>query len=65
MKSSNLNEKSGSLWFFLLYIKMNETAYCQRNREKILSRAKDYYQNNKKVLRDKARNNYGEFIWRR
>ena len=41
---------------------MNETAYCQRNREKILSRAKDYYQNNKKVLRDKARNKYREFI---
>ena len=41
---------------------MNETAYCQRNREKILNRAKDYYQNNKKVLRDKARNKYREFI---
>ena len=53
---------------------MNETAYCQRNREKILSRAKDYYQNNKKVLRDKARTKYRELseekkykerIWKR
>ena len=32
---------------------MSETTYYQRNRETILSRAKDY-QNSKEVLRDKA-----------
>ena len=32
MKHLNLNEKSGSLKFFLLYIKMSETPYYQRNR---------------------------------
>ena len=31
MKHLNLNEKSGSLKFFLLYIKMSETPYYQRN----------------------------------
>ena len=36
---------------FLLYIKMTESAdltYYQRNREVILNRAKDYYENDKK-----------------
>ena len=28
---------------------MNETAYYQRNREVILNRAKDYYENNKEL----------------
>ena len=32
MKHLNLNEKSGSSKFFLLYIKMSETPYYQRNR---------------------------------
>ena len=32
MKHLNLNEKSGSLKFFLLCIKMSETPYYQRNR---------------------------------
>ena len=35
---------------FLLYIKMNNTTYYQRNR------AKEYYKNNKERLRDQARN---------
>ena len=30
--------------------------YYQRNREKMLNRAKSYYENNKKELRDKAKN---------
>ena len=34
--------------FFLLYIKMSEKTYYQRNRDVILNRAKDYYKNNKK-----------------
>ena len=33
--------------FFSLYKKMSETSYYQRNREVILHRAKDYYENNK------------------
>ena len=44
--------------FFLLYIKMCETTYYQRNREKVLNRAKDYYENNKEVLREKAKTKY-------
>ena len=30
---------------------MSETIYYQRNREVILNRAKDYYENNKKLLK--------------
>ena len=30
---------------------MSETTYYQRNREVILNRAKDYYENNKELLR--------------
>ena len=42
----------------LLYIKMSECAdltYYQRNRNVILNRAKDYYENGKERLRGKAR----------
>ena len=31
---------------------MSETTYYQRNREMILNRAKDYYENNKILLRE-------------
>ena len=42
----------------LLYIKMSDrTTYYQRNRERTLNWAKEY-QNNKDVLREKARNKY-------
>ena len=47
--------------FFLLYIKMSESAdltYYQRNWEVILNRAKDYYENEKKRLREQARDKY-------
>ena len=37
---------------------MNNTTYYQRNREKILNRAKDYYENYKKRLREQAKNKY-------
>ena len=40
--------------FFLLYIKMSESAYLiyyQRNWDVILNRAKTYYENDKKRLR--------------
>ena len=32
---------------------MSETIYYQRNREMILNRAKDYYENNKELLRER------------
>ena len=35
---------------------MSETTYYQRNREVILNRAKDHYQNNKKLLREREKN---------
>ena len=38
--------------FFFLYIKVSETTYYQRNRDIMLNRAKDYYENNKELLRD-------------
>ena len=34
---------------------MNETTYYQRNKEVILNRAKDYYENSKEVLRERER----------
>ena len=33
--------------------------YCQRNRDVILNRAKDYYENDKNRLRKQARDKYG------
>ena len=41
---------------------MSETTYYQRNREVILSSAKDYYENNKELLRERerAKNKYRE-----
>ena len=52
--------------FLLLYIKMsecnlNESAdltYHLRNRDVILNRAKDYYENDKERLREQARDKY-------
>ena len=37
---------------------MNNTTYYKRNREKILNRVKDYYENDKERLREQARNKY-------
>ena len=39
---------------------MSETTCYQRNREVILNRAKDYYENNKELLRESAKNKYRE-----
>ena len=39
---------------------MNETTYYQRIREVILNRAKDYYENNKELLRERPKNKYRE-----
>ena len=40
-----------------------EKAYYQRNRGVILNRAKDYYENDKKRLREQARYKYMEKIY--
>ena len=56
--NSNLSEESRSI--SLLYLKMSETTYYQRNRDLILGRAKRYYENDKERLRDKARDKYKE-----
>ena len=37
---------------------MNELTYYQRNKDKILNRAKDYYQNDKDSLSKQARDKY-------
>ena len=41
---------------------MSQTTYYQRNREVILNRAKDYYESNKELLRERerAKNKYRE-----
>ena len=41
---------------------MSRTTYYQRNREVILNKAKDYYENNKELLRERERkkNKYRE-----
>ena len=40
---------------FSLYIKMIDSTYYQRNRDVILNRGKDYYENDKERLREQAR----------
>ena len=45
-------------FFFSRYIKTNNATYYQRNREIILNRAKDYYENDKERLREQARYKY-------
>ena len=37
---------------------MDNTTYCQRNREIMLNRARDYYENDKERLKEQARNKY-------
>ena len=46
----------------LLYIRISESAYLtyyQRNRDVILNRAKDYYEDDKERLKKQARDKYG------
>ena len=38
----------------------DKTIYYQRKRETILNRTKEYYKNNKEILREKVRNEYRE-----
>ena len=61
MNGSTLLDKRGVLQKKLLYIKMNEyvdLTYFQRNRDVILNRAKDYYENDEERLREQARDKY-------
>ena len=37
---------------------MSETTYCQRNKDVIIKRAKDYHKNDKERLREQARYKY-------
>ena len=37
---------------------MDNKTYYQKNREKMLNKAKDYYKNNNERLREHARNKY-------
>ena len=39
---------------------MSGTTYYERNRDVILNGAKDYYENNKELLRERANNKYIE-----
>ena len=41
---------------------MSEITYYKRYRETILNRENDYYENNKEILREKARNKYSELF---
>ena len=43
---------------------MSETTYYQRKREVMLNRANEYYENNKEVLKERAKINI-DFILRR
>ena len=61
MNGSNLVDKRVFYNFFLLNIRMSESTdltYCQKNRDVILNRAKDYYKNNRERLREQAREKY-------
>ena len=37
---------------------MDNTTYYQRNKEKILNKAKDYYKNNNEMVKEHAKNKY-------
>ena len=47
--------------FFFHHIQnMSETTCYQRNREVVLNKAKGYYENNKELLSERAKNKYRE-----
>ena len=59
MHNSNLIDKKRC--FIILLYKMSEITYYQRNRDIILNRAKEYYKNNKKLLRERAKINIDHY----
>ena len=59
-KNSNLNEKSGKKMkkvFFSLYIK-NGWSKLLSKKQRCDTRQRKYYENNKKLLRENAKNKY-------
>ena len=46
--------------FFWLYIKNQWNNLLSKNQRSNLNRAKDYYENNKELLRERAKNKYRE-----
>ena len=59
MNNSSLIHKIEFFWiFFIIYKKMSGIAYYQRNKDVLLNIAQYYYENNKKILRDKGKDNY-------
>ena len=60
MNNSNLNEKRGVLlnFFSLIYKKWVIQLTIRKTRDVILNRAKDYYENDKEILKQQARNKY-------
>ena len=61
INGSNLVLKEVFCKKFSLHIKMSQYAdltYYQRNRDVMLNRAKHYYENDKKRLREQERNKY-------
>ena len=44
---------------------MSETTYYQRNREVILNRAKDHYENNKKIIKREQKINTENYLKRK
>ena len=56
MKNSNLTDKKGVFWYFFLFImykKMSDLTYYQRNRHVILNKANHYYEDDKERLTEK------------
>ena len=62
MKNSNLNEKKKRIItnFFIIY-KFEWYKY-ERNKKTVLNRTKDYYENNKELLREKAGNKHRKLL---
>ena len=59
MHNSNWIDKKAHCNFFT-YKKVSGATYYERNRDVILNREKDYYENNKELLRERAKNKYRE-----
>ena len=61
-KNSNLNGKHGLLQIFYYIQEWVIKLLITENREVILNKAKECYENNKERLMEQARNKYGELL---
>ena len=64
MNDSNLVNERGFIKILLLHIKtskITDLTYYQKNREVILNRDKDHYENDKERLREQTRDKYRNF----